>query len=144
LESSLVAQSPHPADAARSRNALRFVLALYIVFLTWALLSPDPWALFRTREPGPKKPWPPYLAWLANDKVHHATAYGILTALLLGATPWPPVGALATAAAHGGAMEILQQWFPPRSMELMDWLADLSGALAVLLIYRLLPRRRSD
>ena len=144
MESSQVTQSPQHSDAAPTRNILRLALALYVVFLTWALLSPDPWALFRTREPGPKKPWPPYLAWLANDKVHHATAYGILTALLLGATPWPPAAALAAAAAHGGAMEILQQWFPPRSMELMDWIADLSGAFGVLLIYRLLPRRRSD
>jgi VanZ family protein len=89
-------------------------------------------------------PLPFYLAWLKNDKVHHFTAYGILAGLLLGATQWNAAIVLFAAAVHGGSMEILQQWFPPRSMELTDWIADVAGATTFLLVHRFLPRRRSD
>ena len=137
---------PPPASLRPSppRLWLRMALVAYVGLLTWALLTPDPLAWLRTRPIGPKAPLPWYLAWLLYDKTEHFAAYGLLAALLIAATRWPPAVIFAAAAAHGGITEILQHWSPPRDMEFRDWVADLVGAGAVLLAYRLFPRRRSD
>jgi VanZ family protein len=122
----------------------RIVAAFYVALLTTALLAPDPLAWLRTKPKGPKKPPPPYLAWLFNDKTQHFVSYAILTGLILEATRWTPAVVFSVAASHGGLVEVLQDWFPPRETDLQDWIADLAGVLCVLLVYRFLPRRRSD
>ena len=116
----------------------------YLVLLTYALLSPDPLGWLRTKSTGPKRPWSPYLAWLMNDKFHHACAYALLAMALRSATGWSSPIVFAACTLHGGTMEVLQQFTPPRSMDLFDWLADMLGAVVGLVIYRLLPWRRLD
>jgi VanZ family protein len=132
------------ASSSRYRPWMLGLLFAYLVVLTYALLSPDPFAWLRTPSEKPPTDSPFYLAWLKNDKVRHCIAYAILTALLFASTRWNAMTVFAAAAFHGGGMEILQQWFPPRSMEFLDWIADLGGALAVVLVHRLLSRRRAD
>lgn len=134
---------PH-ASKARVNRWMRWCLFAYLIVLTYALLSPDPFAWFSSPSSKPPQPMPFYLAWLKYDKLHHFVAYGILTSLILASTRWSSFAVLGAAAFHGGGMEILQQWFPPRAMELEDWIADLCGAATVLLIQRFWPRRRSD
>src|SRR5262245_57117626 len=100
------------ADVPGPRRISRWwvgCLVVYLVLLTFALLPPDPFVWFRTPSSAPPQPLPFYLAWLSNDKVHHFTAYGILTGLLLAATSWSPTTIFIAAAVHGGSMEILQQ-----------------------------------
>jgi len=117
---------------------------VYLVLLTYALLSPDPLAWFRTKSAAVKKPLPPYLAWLMNDKFQHAAAYAVLAMSLRSATGWSSPLIHVLCSVHGGAMEILQQFSPPRTMDVNDWLADMAGALIGLAVYRLLPWRRLD
>ena len=144
MSSSAALHSSESPSAVRPRRWLQWTLVVYLILLTYALLSPDPFGWLQTPSTTPSTPLPPYLAWLKNDKVRHVCAYALLAGLLRGATRWNPAMVLLAAAVHGGSMEILQQWFPPRSMELNDWIADVSGALMMLVVQRCLPRRRSD
>ena len=123
---------------------LRGFSLLYLILLTYALLSPDPLAWLRKKTFGPKRPLPPYLAWLMNDKFHHGAAYALMAILARSALGWSSPLVFTACTFHGGAMEILQQFSPPRSMDLWDWLADMAGAVVGLLIYRFLPMRRLD
>lgn len=123
---------------------LRGFSFLYLILLTYALLSPDPLAWFRKKTAGPRAALPAYLAWLTNDKVQHAAAYAVMAILTRSALGWSSPQVFTACAFHGGAMEILQQFSPPRSMDLWDWLADMAGAVVGLLVYRLLPARRLD
>jgi VanZ family protein len=81
-----------------------------------------------------------------QDKVMHFGAYGLLGVLLLGAMPLEAAGyrsrqiALATliASLYGISDEFHQSFVPGRSPDVMDWLADTSGAfLAALLLAQL-------
>jgi VanZ family protein len=81
-----------------------------------------------------------------QDKVMHFVTYGILGVFLLGAMALPPAGygtaqvALATliASLYGISDEFHQSFVPGRTPDVVDWIADTSGALlAALLLARL-------
>lgn len=73
--------------------------------------------------------------FLEADKVAHATMYGVLGWLTVGALDAtvrvPPtrrlLGGLAAAAAFAAFDEWHQSWIPSRSPELVDWAADAAG-----------------
>ena len=77
-----------------------------------------------------------------QDKVMHFTAYGVLGIFLLGATLLQPGGyttaqvALATviASLYGISDEFHQSFVPGRDPDVLDWLADTSGALLAALV----------
>lgn len=77
-----------------------------------------------------------------QDKVMHFTAYGVLGVFLLGAMLLRPGGytatqvALATliASLYGISDEIHQSFVPGRDPDVLDWLADTSGALLATLV----------
>ena len=76
--------------------------------------------------------------WWSWDKLLHATEYAGLAALLvLGLTHLGTMGmrraallAILLAAAYGATDELHQYFVPGRSCDLIDWLADLTGACA--------------
>jgi VanZ family protein len=84
-----------------------------------------------------------------QDKVMHFAAYAVLGLFILGALPLPPAGfssaqlALATllASLYGISDEIHQSFVPGRDPEVLDWLADTSGALTATLLLAWLSRR---
>lgn len=111
-------------------------------------LPPTLWAAFiliLTSIPGSHIPVLP----IRNlDKVVHLTIYGILGWLT--ARAWAN-GSRATAVAmvaiaaisfFGAMDEWHQQFIPQRSMDLLDWAADTTGAAAGILLALLWARRR--
>lgn len=114
------------------------------------------------------KPYLPALAWLAvitwlsvnsgmpmpkfnlfsADKLFHAAAYALLTVLLLwgrskaGPIPIPrsqQVLIFVLAAGYGAFMEWIQgSFFPDRSFEYDDMLANTAGAFLAIMIFRLI------
>jgi VanZ family protein len=99
-------------------------------------------------------PKPPGLDVPGRDKTLHAVAFAILTGLLLSALTrqgrlvrgWPiALTAIAIVAIYAA----LDEWTQPyvgRTCDLLDWTADLVGAVSVCLGYliatRLGPARR--
>ncbi len=78
------------------------------------------------------------------DKVAHFTAYAILAALSLRATLFPRswrtvIAVILSIAALGAVDEWHQSFIPGRSMSLIDWFADSSGAVAGTLAVRFIP-----
>ncbi len=73
-----------------------------------------------------------------NDKVLHALAYGTLAALLFLGQSKPvfrrSVIVVLVIALLGALDELIQRNFPYRSPDPMDWLADVSAAIAVCAI----------
>jgi VanZ family protein len=74
-------------------------------------------------------------AWMAQDKILHATEYAVLGALLLvalrllGVRTWRAVLlATALASAYGASDEFHQSFVPGRSADVRDWVADTFGA----------------
>jgi len=72
-----------------------------------------------------------------SDKVAHFGFYGVagfLCALWRRESGWSGRRAFAFACLFvvllGAADEVHQQWIPGRSMELLDWVADVSGGTA--------------
>lgn len=53
------------------------------------------------------------------------------------------LSAIAIAALYGGVIELLQPYFPPRTCELADWLADLTGATVGATLLSIWIRRNS-
>ncbi|MDQ2768615.1 MAG: VanZ family protein [Gemmatimonadota bacterium] len=97
-------------------------------------LPPLVWAAFiliLTSIPGSRLPVLPFRYF---DKIVHLTIYGVLGWLT--ARSWAngscvPAAALATIAVvscFGAFDEWHQQFIPQRSMELLDWAADTTGA----------------
>jgi VanZ family protein len=80
-----------------------------------------------------------------QDKVHHMTAYGVMSVCAWRAfrhhIQSPRLLALAAAffcSLYGISDEFHQSFVPGRSVEVADWLADTSGAvLAQLALFRL-------
>jgi hypothetical protein len=105
-------------------------LLLWWVAVPWLLLSPIP-------DDGLSLP-----GWLLQilprpvvvaldtfaDKVVHGVLFG-LGAALLHRLPMPLALAVLVSAAYGGAMELLQLSFPPRTGDGWDALANLTGAV---------------
>jgi VanZ family protein len=84
-----------------------------------------------------------------QDKVMHFGAYGLLGALLLGAMRLTGAGgystrqlALATliASLYGITDEFHQSFVPGRTPDVLDWLADTSGALLATFVLAQLSR----
>lgn len=85
----------------------------------------------------------------AQDKVFHAGAYGILGLFLLGAMR-PPLFTGYTrlqirltviiASLYGISDEFHQSFVPGRSPEVLDWLADTTGALLAAILLAQLSR----
>jgi VanZ family protein len=78
------------------------------------------------------------------DKVLHAIGFGVLAGLWcssvrelrprLGALHWALAGFLSSSAL-GGLLELWQALIGYRSCELLDWVADIAGALCVAAAY---------
>ena len=88
------------------------------------------------------------LLFPGQDKVAHATVYGILGMLLLGALPRPAGGytgrqvciSTLLAGLYGMSDEIHQYFVPGRTADVQDWLADTLGALLGTLLLAQLSR----
>lgn len=90
------------------------------------------------------------LSW--GDKVTHAGAYGLMTLFTFRATRWLLAGRglrvqMLTAAGYamlfGASDEIHQAFVPNRQCDLMDWIADATGALLALLFIRAIVEMRA-
>jgi VanZ family protein len=84
------------------------------------------------------------------DKLLHALAYAVLAMLIfraLDTTVWsnrPSLlfwVSLAATVAYGISDELHQAFVPARSAEIMDAAADAAGALAALVLCRMVHRR---
>ena len=79
---------------------------------------------------------------LAPDKFGHAVVYGIQTWLLLKAFHKKAIGkpviwALIISIAYGMLMEVIQYaFFPNRFFEVFDIIANISGSLIGLFIFK--------
>jgi VanZ family protein len=76
----------------------------------------------------------PQLDFADADKLAHVTLYGILGLLSVraawrtGRLPWALAVVLGSVAILGALDEWHQQFISGRSVELLDWVADCSGA----------------
>lgn len=86
-----------------------------------------------------------------QDKVFHAGAYGVLGVLLLGSTRLKHGGytvvqaflSLTIASLYGISDEFHQSFTPGRTPEVLDWVADTTGAaLAIMALYGFSQIRR--
>ena len=74
---------------------------------------------------------------LIDDKIVHFAVYGLLATLVcrLGGG-WRAAGwSLLLVSAYGASDEWHQSYVPGRSMELMDWIADTTGAAVAIALY---------
>jgi VanZ family protein len=118
---------------------LRWILTgAYLILLTALLVTPDPLALITLGERLPRPDW----ASTINDKIEHSGTFTVLTALAI----WAMRGRRMTAcfvavALYGAATEIIQAFVPGRTADVRDWLADVAGAAAGVVLMSLLYRR---
>lgn len=112
---------------------------LYLVLLIlWALLT-----FLLTSLPNPEMP----VRFLLADKATHLGFYGVM-GLLCGLWRRASGGTAGQAALEtllfiavaGAVDEIHQNWIPGRSMEFLDWVADLLGGGAGGVFSAVLPR----
>jgi hypothetical protein len=78
------------------------------------------------------------LGFEGGDKVAHFAVYGLLGTLLcrVWGSGWrAAVLALATASLFGATDEWHQSFVPGRDSDVMDWLADSSGAALAVCLY---------
>lgn len=110
-----------PKSRSRWMRTVRLLAcAAYAILLTMLLLAPHPAELVGLRRI-PTFPW--------GDVGIHFTALTILSLLVHGIgwptrVRWPIVAALL---AYGLVIESLQWFVPPRSVELLDYLENMSG-----------------
>ncbi len=84
-----------------------------------------------------------------QDKLFHATAYGILGFLLLGSRTPSVQGytnaqikvSVLIASLYGISDEFHQYFVPGRSSEVLDWVADTVGALIAVSLLAWLSRK---
>ena len=81
------------------------------------------------------------------DKFSHLFAYFVWTCCLTAdlwrdkvSFPWRIVWAVVFPIVFGGAIEVLQSFFPPRAAEWLDWHADISGTILGFVIVDALCR----
>jgi VanZ family protein len=91
----------------------------------------------------PRPPVPEELQFWNSDKLMHFAAYAVLCALAMwgsvrrhGWTPRALVTAALMTSAYGIVDEVHQSFVPGRSVSVLDWIADTSGAAAVALVCR--------
>lgn len=72
-----------------------------------------------------------------DDKFAHFAVYGLLATLVcrLARTWRGALGALLIASAYGVSDEFHQSFVPGRSTEVMDWVADTTGAAIAIALY---------
>ncbi len=122
-------------DSPRQRTFLPHILAiLYGLSLAFASLQPfAPWIPVPAGTPfWPVAPWPP--KWTRFDVIANTLAYvpfGVFVALIpRRAAPLLRAGiAIAAGAALSFGMETLQMFLPTRSANLIDFMANATGAL---------------
>ncbi|MBF0382341.1 MAG: VanZ family protein [Magnetococcales bacterium] len=84
--------------------------------------------------------------FLYQDKLVHATAYGLLAYLALRVTSsfstiqWPLFWAWLYAVAYGASDEWHQSFVPGRYADVWDWVADGVGATIVIVTVYILRR----
>jgi len=98
----------------------------------------------------PRPPVPPALR--SSDKVVHATLYGVLAYLVVGALRAGPATparravqllvTIVAVSAFGWGDEWHQQFIPGRSRDSADWLADTLGAVGGAALALARPARR--
>ena len=94
-------------------------------------------------------PTPPgILGW---DKLQHVLAYMVLGLLLFRACVISPIAgkgpywpAFVLGALYGALDEYHQGFVPGRDMSAFDWLADVLGLIAALILMRILEMRREN
>lgn len=108
--------------------------------LLWAALI-----LILTSIPGSHIPSPPFRYF---DKIVHLAIYGVLGWLTARASANGARGAssaliaIAAVSCFGAVDEWHQKFIPQRSMELLDWAADTTGAaIGVVLAMTSAPRQ---
>lgn len=126
----------------------RFVMAACcMTFLTYLLLSQDPWWLFRAFPKEAART----LKHGVIDKVYHFVAYFGTTCILMwyamSGTRRTMYVLAAVVTVHAIVTEFLQQFVPRRTTDLDDLIANLVGIVAGLcfgmLLRRMLARTRS-
>lgn len=107
-------------------------------FLTWSLLSPDPYAIVRDSS----------LEWLENisDLLAHVTAFSLFSSFVFGwyvLTGRPiPARAVYAAMAYCLVLEALQTFVPGRHCDAKDAMANLSGFVLGLAFVRVISQLR--
>ncbi|MGL5097543.1 MAG: VanZ family protein [Planctomycetia bacterium] len=112
--------------------------AVYMLLLTYLLLTPDPWKAAEWAGAG--------MVGGGNGRIpdwlEHLVGYGVLAATTaLAAVPATRRGCLVVWAAvclHGAATEIAQYFLPPRTADPWDFIADVVGASLGVVLYMLL------
>ncbi len=88
-----------------------------------------------------------------QDKVQHAVAFMLMTLLAYRGTTWllrhgkmrqggMMMIAVCFAALYGGTDEIHQMFVPGRTADIIDWIADLTGALLAIPVITVVSRTR--
>lgn len=117
----------------------RLLCALYALGLTILLLVPKPWALLGIAKP----------PGLGSDRGLHFVLLSALALLVFASRlPMRRWAMLAVLATYGLVVESLQWFFPPRTVELRDYLENLLGVavgaglwwLLARAVFRPLPR----
>jgi VanZ family protein len=116
---------------------VRILTAAYAVLLTWLLLAPAP--LIFLGETGTAID--DAASVTLGDRIEHAGAYAVLTALLLAAwgSPARTRWLILMAGAHAVVSEFLQQWIPNREGTWQDVAANFTGIAGAVLIALALP-----
>lgn len=81
------------------------------------------------------------LTFPGADKLAHAAVFGVLAALLYGATGRPYLAVLL-ASAYGIFDEVHQAFVPGRHSDPLDWVANTVGAYLTVMAVRYLTHRR--
>jgi hypothetical protein len=114
------------------QRLMRFVCIVYLVLLTFLLLTADPLRLVGVHGTAP--------GWLrAIMPAAHILSFWVLTMLTL-LTHWPAPrwGITVFLVVYAGMTEVTQSFFPPRTAEWLDWLQDLAGiAIGAILCWTL-------
>jgi VanZ family protein len=86
-----------------------------------------------------------------NDKIEHFGAYGLLSAILYLNllfqekfrlfNKYPATFAIMIASFYGMLDELHQLFVPGRSADIIDWLADFSGAVLGVIIIRFILQK---
>lgn len=91
---------------------------------------------------------PSILGW---DKLQHVLAYVVLGLLLFRAAVISPIArtspyrlSLLLGALYGAFDEYHQSFVPGRDMSALDWLADVLGLIAALILMRILEMPREN
>lgn len=113
---------------------------------------PALWAAFillLTSIPGSDLPHVSFMSFRDSDKLVHGTMYAIFAFLAVrsllraGRPPIQAVLVVVLGIAFFAALdEWHQQFIPGRSMDVFDWLADISGATIGTLVAAMAPRVR--